>query len=540
MGWQNPYLVDPTTAQDAKQETTEQNTEEVSQTPAADDNVFWLHQSLGNAAVAQKARDGEMKGAPAPTTAGSQSASEKADAEEPAGKEPLAPLPTLLRKRQVQRALRYNDRRFATAASDSKRWRVSPEEIRAMQQKVGAPTSGALDAATAQAVAAFQKSSSLSVDGQLGPKTGEMVGLKPDLPVGLRQKQKEAAQKQAQQNEAEPKEKEGESGSEQTSEKESYIDDVYAGLWGTSQDDAKETKTGAEGAEAEKNEQEQELEPVEPPKSLRRREVERYFNRAFDAQFKGKGLFHSVFRVHVSGYKRSRRPFKGEPEHKSIEGVWRAIAADMSALSHDVRKFRSTQVLWTADRHKRSLYIRYSAKLYRRAVTRKEGMDMEQDLVPVGGAHAHEGRKLKVDEDVYEAYKSLYQAANSAGLTSEVDGLFQIRSAYRSVSTQQRLFERKIADLRDSKKHPGKKDHEIRKLARKWVAAPGTSAHNTGHAVDLYMGWSIKSENAQEMKKKGSELRRKYGKYYDWLQDNAPKYGFLPYAPEPWHWEKWK
>jgi LAS superfamily LD-carboxypeptidase LdcB len=64
--------------------------------------------------------------------------------------------------------------------------------------------------------------------------------------------------------------------------------------------------------------------------------------------------------------------------------------------------------------------------------------------------------------------------------------------------------------------------------ARKWVAPPGGSAHQSGRAIDLYLGSSNDSRNV-------ARLRRTPA--YQWMVKNARRFGFYPYEREPWHWE---
>lgn len=78
-----------------------------------------------------------------------------------------------------------------------------------------------------------------------------------------------------------------------------------------------------------------------------------------------------------------------------------------------------------------------------------------------------------------------------------------ITSAYRSPETQQRLWEEALAKYGSESE------------ARKWVAPPGKSQHNHGHAADL----KYLSPAAQE-----------------WVHQNAGQYGLaFPLSNEPWH-----
>jgi hypothetical protein len=64
--------------------------------------------------------------------------------------------------------------------------------------------------------------------------------------------------------------------------------------------------------------------------------------------------------------------------------------------------------------------------------------------------------------------------------------------------------------------------------ARRWVAPPGGSTHHTGRAIDLALGTRNSSDNIRALR---ATLP------YRWLVCNAPRFGFFPYAVEPWHWE---
>jgi hypothetical protein len=64
--------------------------------------------------------------------------------------------------------------------------------------------------------------------------------------------------------------------------------------------------------------------------------------------------------------------------------------------------------------------------------------------------------------------------------------------------------------------------------ARKWVAPPGGSAHQSGRAVDFYLGLKNARENVAAQRKTAA---------WRWLKQNAVRFGFYPYGAEPWHWE---
>jgi hypothetical protein len=132
------------------------------------------------------------------------------------------------------------------------------------------------------------------------------------------------------------------------------------------------------------------------------------------------------------------------------------------------------------------------------------------DLVIVTGLG---GRRIRLHRHAAEAWKAMVRAARRSGLTYPL--LLPI-SGYRSPEAQKRLWEE------------AKQKHGSPAEARTWVAPPFGSAHQTGRAIDFYLGGSNSSVNAPQLRK----LRA-----YRWLAANASRFGFYPYEREPWHWE---
>jgi hypothetical protein len=61
------------------------------------------------------------------------------------------------------------------------------------------------------------------------------------------------------------------------------------------------------------------------------------------------------------------------------------------------------------------------------------------------------------------------------------------------------------------------------------------SAHRTGLAIDLYLGAApgYPPDSSDDV----NRLSISRGAAYDWMVRNASRFGFVPYAFEPWHWE---
>lgn len=132
---------------------------------------------------------------------------------------------------------------------------------------------------------------------------------------------------------------------------------------------------------------------------------------------------------------------------------------------------------------------------------------------------------LQVDERIYDDLNAMLTDCWKAGLHPVVC------SAYRPHTTQIRLHNNKIARLRWA----GYSYEAAVKEARRWVAAPGTSEHETGMALDIvsykYQLLNEKQENTAEQK---------------WFVEHCWEYGFILRYPkdktevtgigyEPWH-----
>ena len=126
----------------------------------------------------------------------------------------------------------------------------------------------------------------------------------------------------------------------------------------------------------------------------------------------------------------------------------------------------------------------------------------------------------KVDSRIYPELQEMFNDARAQGY-----GLF-VREGYRTQEEQQQLMDEKI----EAYENEGKSKSEAKKLAEQWVAIPGTSEHQLGIAVDI---------NADTTKSSSDDV-------YNWLAENAHKYGFIKRYPsdktditgvinEPWH-----
>jgi hypothetical protein len=133
-------------------------------------------------------------------------------------------------------------------------------------------------------------------------------------------------------------------------------------------------------------------------------------------------------------------------------------------------------------------------------------------LVPVK-YRATPKQNVKIERKAYAAYLGLKKAAEAAGFPAHT---FSLTSVFRSYKEQEYLWQRAL------------KKYGTAAKARIWVAPPGTSTHQTGRALDMWLGATNDSANVAKLRATRA---------YKWLVSNANRFGFYPYEAEPWHWE---
>ncbi len=140
------------------------------------------------------------------------------------------------------------------------------------------------------------------------------------------------------------------------------------------------------------------------------------------------------------------------------------------------------------------------------------------ELVPVQNDQA-------VDARAYPDLQDMLGDMSQAGLSP------LICSSYRSQERQQELYDNKVQRVMAE----GASREAAQAEAARWVARPGTSEHQTGLAVDIV---SLSNQMLDETQESTPE--------FQWLAENAWKYGFILRYPEdksektgiayePWH-----
>lgn len=133
------------------------------------------------------------------------------------------------------------------------------------------------------------------------------------------------------------------------------------------------------------------------------------------------------------------------------------------------------------------------------------------DLVSMKGLG---GRTIKLHRLAAAALQQMIESARAQGMAAP---LLLPSSGYRPISVQQVTWERAL------------RRYGSERAARKWVCKPSpTCPHLSGLAVDLWLGSGASSANVR---------RQRETPVYRWLVENARRFGFRNYCPEPWHWE---
>lgn len=287
-------------------------------------------------------------------------------------------------------------------------------------------------------------------------------------------------------------------------------------------------------------EQEGAAEEVAVPEVLNKKSVGAYLNERFANEIQSQGLFETFFSLSVE-VKNKTKLDKGVTEAAGIGDVWSSVASALTAHAGDVRTFAVRAAVKTTlptkgKKPPQDQYVHLRVGLNRRPVSEKENADIESTLEAVdagfgyGGASSH-----RLAPETYEAYQRFY-ASIPAEFTARDENYGKIMSSYRSSETQRKKFNAKV----ESYVAKGMERKAAEKDVRKKIAAPGSSAHETGHGIDIWVGCPINTSVAGQMKNPKSKMYKQHHDFFEWVAQNAPAAGFLPYAAEPWHWEKWR
>ena len=130
-------------------------------------------------------------------------------------------------------------------------------------------------------------------------------------------------------------------------------------------------------------------------------------------------------------------------------------------------------------------------------------------------AYDEEGKNKLIDY-AYDKFLELWQAANDQGF------YLMVTSSYRDYESQKEIYDYRVSNWGERK-------------ADETAARPGHSEHQTGLVIDMTSKTEPLADSFTD------------SKAYEWLKENAYKYGFIErypegktyltgYSPESWHW----
>lgn len=150
------------------------------------------------------------------------------------------------------------------------------------------------------------------------------------------------------------------------------------------------------------------------------------------------------------------------------------------------------------------------------------------DLTTLDKEQTLYGKEVQLRLYAAKAAEALVKELHAQGFTDIV-----VTSGYRSYSYQRSLFNTYIGN--EMAAHPDWTEQQARDYVLTYSAAPGTSEHHTGNAIDLISTNNVVLDESFAQ-----------NPAYEWLQNNAHRYGFIlrypadktditGYAYEPWH-----
>ncbi len=167
--------------------------------------------------------------------------------------------------------------------------------------------------------------------------------------------------------------------------------------------------------------------------------------------------------------------------------------------------------------------------VYLKLINKENSVDAEfvpEELVYLDTAYTNGGKTIQLDKTVSDAVMRMLDDMKAAG----IDGV-SVTSGYRTYEYQKKLFDGYFA--KEAAAHPDWSEEQIRAQVLTYSAAPGTSEHQSGLCVDLFTTemeglWNYGSETPNNPYDKGFAETAAF----DWLCENAHKYGFILRFPE--------
>lgn len=149
-----------------------------------------------------------------------------------------------------------------------------------------------------------------------------------------------------------------------------------------------------------------------------------------------------------------------------------------------------------------------------------------ENVIALSTEYTNGGKKVELVGHAATAAEALIREMRAQG----IDNIY-VTSGYRSFSYQQSLYDRYFNEEKAA--HPDWTDEQIKAEVLTYSAFPGTSEHQTGLCMDLITTemdglWNFGEETPDNPYDKGFAETSAF----EWLKDNAHKFGFILRYPE--------
>lgn len=147
-------------------------------------------------------------------------------------------------------------------------------------------------------------------------------------------------------------------------------------------------------------------------------------------------------------------------------------------------------------------------------------------IVKLDKEYTNGGKEIEIEENVKVAVQAMIDEMRAEGIKD-----ICVTSGYRSYAYQEWLFNYYIEEEITADPSLTRAEAEAKVLT--YSARPGTSEHHTGLCVDLWVSDVMRElENYGHEGKFPSDVGFAETEAFEWLKDNAHKFGFILRFPE--------
>ncbi len=151
---------------------------------------------------------------------------------------------------------------------------------------------------------------------------------------------------------------------------------------------------------------------------------------------------------------------------------------------------------------------------------------MPDNLTHLDTAYTLNGKEISLSGNAVAAATALIKEMRALGYSD-----IYITSAYRSYEYQMSLYNTYFNQEKAA--HPDWSDAQVKERVLTYSAYPGTSEHQTGLCVDLFVSPDMKElENYGYEGKYPDDVGFAETREFQWLRENAHKFGFILRYPE--------